>query len=75
MPRRLTGAPAPAADPAVLAELAERARRLAALRNELDGAVKSEQYERAARLRDELKRLSTPTQRPEPRDLDQGLGE
>ncbi|MBI1191359.1 MAG: hypothetical protein GC200_11850 [Tepidisphaera sp.] len=75
VPRRLTGAPAPAADPAVLAELAERARRLAALRNELDGAVKSEQYERAARLRDELKRLSTPTQRPEPRDLDQGLGE
>ncbi len=39
------------------AELAERAARLARIRAELDHAVRQEQYERAALLRDELRRL------------------
>ncbi len=76
-PVRMTGAPAPEHDPSILAELAERARRLAALRHELDGAVKSEQYERAARLRDELKRLASSSERSgaaPPMD-DEGRGE
>ncbi|MDX2131210.1 MAG: UvrB/UvrC motif-containing protein [Planctomycetota bacterium] len=45
------------------AELAERARRLARIRAELEDAVKEEQYERAARLRDELRRLGEPPAR------------
>ncbi len=39
------------------AELAERAQRLAKIRADLDSAVRGEEYERAARLRDELRRL------------------
>ncbi|MFA6043570.1 MAG: UvrB/UvrC motif-containing protein [Phycisphaerales bacterium] len=77
-PRRMLGeATSPETEPSLVAELAERAKRLAALRNELDGAVKSEQYERAARLRDELKRLSSQAQRQghEPRMDDEGRGE
>lgn len=78
VPRRLLGVePAGEADQSLVAELAERAKRLAALRNELDGAVKSEQYERAARLRDELKRLSSQAPRAgqaPPMD-DEGRGE
>lgn len=75
-PCRMFGA-VPEAEPSLVAELAERAKRLAALRNELDGAVKSEQYERAARLRDELKRLSSQAQRQgnEPPMDDEGRGE
>lgn len=38
----------------------ERARRLRQLQQQLDEAVKGEQYERAARLRDELKKMSVP---------------
>jgi len=38
-------------------DLAERAARLARVRADLEAAVKSEEYERAARLRDELRRL------------------
>jgi protein-arginine kinase activator protein McsA len=38
--------------------VAERAQRLSALRRLLEDAVKAEQYERAAQLRDELRRLS-----------------
>lgn len=38
----------------------ERARRVALLRRQLDESVKAEQYERAAMLRDELRRLGTP---------------
>jgi protein arginine kinase activator len=38
-------------------DLEQRAQRLATLRRELDMAVQSEQYEQAARLRDEMRRL------------------
>jgi protein arginine kinase activator len=41
-----------------LAELEARAQRLRMIREELDRAVRAEQYEQAARLRDEIKRLS-----------------
>lgn len=44
----------------------ERARRVAALRRQLDESVKAEQYERAARLRDELRRLGTSEQPDQP---------
>ncbi len=37
----------------------ERARRVAALRKQLDESVRAEQYERAARLRDELRNLGS----------------
>jgi protein arginine kinase activator len=43
---------------AVLGGAEERAKRLTAIRMQLDEAVSSEQYERAAKLRDELRRLS-----------------
>lgn len=38
----------------------ERARRLRLIRKQLDDAVHAEQYERAAKLRDELRRLAGP---------------
>jgi len=55
-PRRATGQPAPAVD-----ELAERAERVKIIRKQLDEAIRAEQYERAARLRDQLKSIT-----PEP---------
>lgn len=73
VPKRLSGAAD--TDDGLVAELAERARRLAALRHELDGAVKSEQYERAARLRDELKKLSNQARRKQARADEKGTGE
>jgi protein arginine kinase activator len=42
---------------AVLGSAVERARRIEALRKSLETAVAGEQYERAARLRDELRQL------------------
>ena len=41
-----------------IVQLQERAERLRRLHSELDHAVASEQYEQAARLRDEIRRLS-----------------
>jgi protein arginine kinase activator len=41
----------------------ERSRRLVILRKQLADAVAAEQYERAASLRDELRRLSQPGER------------
>jgi len=62
VPRRaLTGARAagPGAQrlEALLGGAAQRAGRLAALRKQLDEAVRAEQYERAARIRDEIRRM------------------
>lgn len=50
--------PGPRGLEAMLGTAQERAKRLAALRKQLDDAVESEQYERAATLRDELRKLS-----------------
>ena len=44
--------------PAIAAAIEERAHRIAAIRRLLDEAVKAEQYERAAQLRDELRKLT-----------------
>jgi protein arginine kinase activator len=44
-----------------------RATRLALLRNQLETAVRAEQYEVAARLRDEIRRLSEPEGKPQQR--------
>ncbi len=44
---------------AMLGDQKERAERLTQLRKQLENAVKSEQYERAAAIRDEMRRLST----------------
>jgi protein arginine kinase activator len=44
---------------AIVGTAEERARRLRAVRQQLDEAVQNEQYERAAKLRDELRRLQT----------------
>lgn len=44
------------------AQLAARAQRLAKVRAELGNAVKAEEYERAAKLRDELRKMGDPTQ-------------
>lgn len=55
-PRRATGQQEPAFD-----ELAERAERVKTIRRQLDEAIKAEQYERAARLRDQLKSIGPDT--------------
>lgn len=55
-PRRASAAPATGRLAGLSME--ERAERLRAIRKELDSAVAAEQYELAARLRDELRRLS-----------------
>lgn len=47
----------PHAGPSLSAALQERAHRLRAIRKQLDDAVKTEQYEKAAQLRDELRKL------------------
>lgn len=52
-PRRASGQPAPIVD-----ELAERAERVKIIRKQLDEAIRAEQYERAARLRDQLKSMT-----------------
>lgn len=44
--------------------LEDRAERLRRIREDLDRAVKAEQYEQAARLRDELRRLAQPGSSP-----------
>lgn len=59
VPKRLaSGARAPEQ---VVGGRAEQAERLKLIRRQLDEAVRAEQYERAASLRDELRRLSGPT--------------
>lgn len=57
-PSRLAGASEESRTRALAAKVEERAQRVSALRRLLDEAVKGEQYERAAQLRDELKKLS-----------------
>lgn len=54
-PKRRGGGAGPQAS--LTAALQERAQRLRAIRKQLDDAVKSEQYEKAAQLRDELRKL------------------
>jgi protein arginine kinase activator len=58
LPARAAGQAAGSRSRAMAALVAERAQRLSALRRLLEDAVKAEQYERAAQLRDELRRLS-----------------
>lgn len=61
LPRRKLAASRLAnADPGVLGSPEEQRERLAALRRQLADAVRGEQYERAARIRDELRRLEHP---------------
>src|SRR5262249_10323786 len=43
---------------AILGDAAQRAGRITALRKQLDEAVQAEQYERAAALRDELRKMT-----------------
>lgn len=67
--RALTGARARIGpgglDPAaILGDAALRAGRLSALRKQLDDAVRAEQYERAATLRDELRRMTELESKP-----------
>ncbi len=64
VPRRmLGGGTADTAEPdrikRGLLDVEERAERLRRIQRELDNAVQAEQYERAAQLRDELRRLSS----------------
>src|SRR5690606_37946768 len=42
----------------ILGDIEERARQIRQLRDQLDLAVKAEQYERAAAIRDDLRRLT-----------------
>lgn len=61
LPRRQLGKPE---TPRGLS-MEERAERLRRIRKELDSAVKTEQYELAAKLRDELKKLGIDASRPQ----------
>ncbi len=56
------GRPAPA--PGALAEVEARSDRLRRLKSELERAVQAEQYERAAQVRDEIRRLCEGTGGP-----------
>jgi protein arginine kinase activator len=58
--------PGPDATQAAADAQAQHAERLRALRRQLDEAVRLEQYERAAKLRDELRRLADDGPRPVP---------
>jgi protein arginine kinase activator len=69
-PVRASGQAADSRSRAVAALVEERAQRVAALRRMLDDSVRGEQYERAAQLRDELRRLSD-----QPIDPASGLGD
>jgi len=63
LPRRLSGgvpAAAPEGAKAAMLNIEERAERLRKIRVELETAVAAEQYERAAKLRDELRRMNEP---------------
>ncbi len=68
MPKRGTGrggaVPTPPQVQQFVAELERRSQRLATLRRELDAAVQSEQYELAAKIRDEIRRLQEANQSP-----------
>lgn len=57
-PRRASGQSEGSKARALAALVEERAQRASALRRLLEEAVKSEQYERAAQIRDDLKRLT-----------------
>jgi protein arginine kinase activator len=64
LPKRLLGAAAPAQRPQVqpqprpIVDLDDRAARLRKIRRQLELAVAAEKYEEAAKLRDELKKIS-----------------
>ena len=58
LPARAGGQAAGSRTRAIAALVEERAQRLSALRRLLEDSIKAEQYERAAQLRDELRRLS-----------------
>lgn len=60
VPRRMTKTPRADEMRQTLVDLEARAERLRRIREELEKAVKTEQYEHAARLRDELKKLAGP---------------
>lgn len=65
VPRRASGGkprkqPNGEQDEETLAQLEARAERLRSIREELDRAVAAEEYEKAARLRDEIRKLSSP---------------
>jgi protein arginine kinase activator len=67
--RALAGAQAPSTGKkkeSVLGGPEQRAGRMAALRKQLDEAIRSEQYERAATIRDELRKLSELESSPPP---------
>lgn len=60
-PRRLLAALARAGTAeSMLGDPSQRAARLGLLRQQLDEAVGAEQYERAAKIRDEISRLADP---------------
>ena len=54
VPRESAGGPRPA----IAEAIEERAQRVAAIRRMLEEAVRAEQYERAAQLRDELRKMT-----------------
>lgn len=58
--KRAPAAPRPEPGPSDDDWPAQRAAKIAVLRKQLDEAVKAEQYERAARLRDDLRKLEAP---------------
>ncbi|MBX3358425.1 MAG: UvrB/UvrC motif-containing protein [Phycisphaeraceae bacterium] len=66
VPKRLGGQraapPAPAKAPAAASGLEERLRRLETLKKQLNAAVAAEQYEQAASLRDQIRRIESPAQ-------------
>ena len=65
VPRRMLATLARAGSTeSVLGDPSERAARLGLLRQQLDEAVNAEQYERAAKIRDEIARLADPTLTP-----------
>ena len=68
VPRRATaeasGASVPTPVQQHVLDLERRGQRLASLRRELENAVQAEQYELAARLRDEMRRLQESGQNP-----------
>jgi protein arginine kinase activator len=68
LPRRALSDQPGAASPraAILGDATLRAGRITALRRQLDDAVRAEQYEQAAALRDELRRMTELDVPPEP---------
>lgn len=72
VPRRALGSGRPGgsatARSAALAAASDRAQRLALLRKQLEDAVSAEQYERAAKIRDDLRRMGRVDGEPAPEE-------